>query len=282
MAWLKGLVTASDIEHGAITPIKLDADMLANIRLGVSVIVHPANPTYQVQLLSGAIVGDSTGAVEMTVGSTLMADITNSGANGLDTGAEAASTRYYFWLIQKSSDGTQAALLSTSSSDPTMPAGYDIKALIGWLYNNADSDFDGVWLTGEDIGPDHDVADLFVRATPKELMPNLKLTGTDDGDGTGWMAVRVGDALGSNLSARFLIRTWIADADFSEADPQTGFSVAVGEQMRELEANADYEVITNSNGLVDMEINTGGAKTVYVMAELDGRIYSKQLDITVP
>ena len=40
--------------------------------------------------------------------------ITTSGANGLDTGSEAASTWYCIWLIVKSSDGTTAGLLSTS------------------------------------------------------------------------------------------------------------------------------------------------------------------------
>jgi len=30
-----------------------------------------------------------------------------------------------------------------------------------------------------------------------------------------------------------------------------------------------------------MNIDAGGAKTVYVMAQIDGRIYSEQLDITV-
>jgi hypothetical protein len=68
------------------------------------------------------------------------ADITASGANGLDTGAEANSTWYYGWVIAKA-DGTKAALLSTSSSAPTMPSGYTYKALVSAVRNNSGGNF---------------------------------------------------------------------------------------------------------------------------------------------
>ncbi len=122
-----------------------------------------------------------------------------------------------------------------------------------------------------------------LSAAVQDLLPSLELTGTDDTDGTGSMQINVLDAAGNALTGRYLIRTWIADADFSEPDAQTDFNAVVGEIMRQLEANADYEVISqNSPSRVTMEINTTGAKTVYVMAELDGKIYSEQLDITGP
>jgi hypothetical protein len=113
-----------------------------------------------------------------------------------------------------------------------------------------------------------------------DLIPQITLTGTDDADGTGSMAIQVKDAKAEALAQRFLLRCWIADADFSEPDAQTDFSVLTGEQMREIEANADYEVITTADGACSMNIDAGGAKTVFVMVELDGRIYSAQLDIT--
>lgn len=67
--------------------------------------------------------------------------ITSSGAGGLDTGAEGSSRWYYIWIIRKSSDGTVDGLLSESSSAPTMPSGYDQKALVSAVYNNASSNF---------------------------------------------------------------------------------------------------------------------------------------------
>lgn len=57
-------------------------------------------------------------------------DVTAGGAGGLDTGAVAANTIYYLWLIRKSSDGTISAIFSLSSTSPTMPSGYDQKALV--------------------------------------------------------------------------------------------------------------------------------------------------------
>lgn len=79
------------------------------------------------------------GYIESSV--SLTADITASGANGLDGGAEAGNTWYYVWAIRKSSDGTKAALLSTSSTAPTMPSGYDQKVLASAVFNDGSSNF---------------------------------------------------------------------------------------------------------------------------------------------
>jgi hypothetical protein len=67
--------------------------------------------------------------------------ITTAGASGLDTGAEGSSRWYYIWIIRKSSDGTVNGLISESSSSPTMPSGYDQKALVSAVYNSSGSDF---------------------------------------------------------------------------------------------------------------------------------------------
>lgn len=59
-----------------------------------------------------------------------------AGAGGLDTGAEG-NKWYYIWIIRKSSDGTVSAMLSASASSPTMPTGYDQKALVGAVHNTS-------------------------------------------------------------------------------------------------------------------------------------------------
>lgn len=75
-------------------------------------------------------------------------DITASGANGLDTGAEANSTWYYIWVIGKD-DGTVAGLFSTSSTAPTLPSGYIYKRLIGAVRNDSSGNFvAGQWNNG--------------------------------------------------------------------------------------------------------------------------------------
>lgn len=70
-------------------------------------------------------------AVDLTV------DIAASGANGLDTGAED-NVLYYIWVINNGT--TTAALLSESSTAPTLPSGYTFKALVGAV-RNVSSDF---------------------------------------------------------------------------------------------------------------------------------------------
>ncbi len=72
----------------------------------------------------------------------LSADITTSGAGGLDTGSEAADTWYAVHVIgDRRGINLPAALLSTSAFAPTLPAGYDIFRRIGWVRNDSGNDF---------------------------------------------------------------------------------------------------------------------------------------------
>lgn len=72
-------------------------------------------------------------------------NIASSGANGLDTGAEAGNTWYYLWIIYNGS--TVAGLISTSATAPTMPSGYTYKALIGAVRNDGSSNFVKTWIS---------------------------------------------------------------------------------------------------------------------------------------
>lgn len=106
----------------------------------VSVYNNAANPAYQLDIPSGEV-GDIDGKGTIKVGGTLTLDITASGANGLDTGAEANSTWYYIYLIKDPTTGTVASLLSTSPTSPTMPGSYSEKRLIGAVYNDGSGNF---------------------------------------------------------------------------------------------------------------------------------------------
>lgn len=96
----------------------------------------------QVTVTADELVLENTDHEKVSVfGVNQSAAITSSGAGGLDTGSEA-NVWYYIWIIRKSSDGTVAALLSASASAPTMPAGYDQKALVSAVHNT-EGDFVG-------------------------------------------------------------------------------------------------------------------------------------------
>lgn len=74
---------------------------------------------------------DSTGNLD--------ADITVSGAGGLDTGSEASDTLYAIH-VAFGSEG-KCALLSLSATAPTLPAGYDWGfRRRGWMLNGSDGD----------------------------------------------------------------------------------------------------------------------------------------------
>lgn len=73
------------------------------------------------------------------VASTLTANFATSGANGLDTGSEAGSTWYYLWVIAQADGASPAALLSLSSTSPTMPGSYTVKRRVGQVRNGGSS-----------------------------------------------------------------------------------------------------------------------------------------------
>lgn len=113
------------LSGGKLTP----ATFLEVLQTGVTSVQVLAD-TVKVQSTTGDFVDLST--VDVT------ATITTSGANGLDTGSEAASTWYYVWVIYNGT--TTSSLLSLSNSAPTMPSGYTYKGLVGVVRNNASSD----------------------------------------------------------------------------------------------------------------------------------------------
>jgi hypothetical protein len=112
------------------------------------------------------------------------------------------------------------------------------------------------------------------------MMPALVMTPTDGEDGTGTVAIQVADA-GNNdpyaMPAR--VRIWISGSERGGPEAVTEFYVNTGTLLREIAANADYEAITDATGLVEMNI-VADEGTYYVMAEINGLIYSAEITIT--
>lgn len=84
---------------------------------------------------------DDTLNIDVT--STIDIVITTVGVNGRDSAtAEAASTWYSVWVISDSTGvNVEAGLFGTSATAPTLPSGYDVKRRIGWVRNDASSNF---------------------------------------------------------------------------------------------------------------------------------------------
>ncbi len=73
-------------------------------------------------------------------------DITVSGVGGLDTGSVMASTWYFVWLISDGAGNTNA-VYSLSAVNPTVPAAYTFKALLGAVQTDGTSDLSKIFQT---------------------------------------------------------------------------------------------------------------------------------------
>lgn len=78
-------------------------------------------------------VKNATGQQKVLNGVALAINSASSGANGLDTGALAASTWYSVWVIYNPTTLAVSGLLSLNATAPTLPAGYTHKARVGWI-----------------------------------------------------------------------------------------------------------------------------------------------------
>ena len=82
---------------------------------------------------------DSTDTVDIVLAAEITkqidsAFVAGNDAGGLDTGAVAAAKVYSMWLIKRSDTGVVDALFSLSMTAPTMPANYDYKRFIGYVW----------------------------------------------------------------------------------------------------------------------------------------------------
>ncbi len=97
--------------------------------------------TVEIVDVAPGFVADSTHAAIIQWTGTLEADLTASGAGGLDTGSEASDTWYAVHVIGDTTGVTApAAMLSLSATAPTLPTGYDVFRRVGWVRNKTDSD----------------------------------------------------------------------------------------------------------------------------------------------
>lgn len=103
---------------------------------------NASNPNTQIDIdADELIVRDTSGRSILLSSVNVTADITASGANGLDTGAEGGDTWYYGWVIYNPTTATVAGLISASATAPTTPSGYTFKALVTAVRNNGSSNF---------------------------------------------------------------------------------------------------------------------------------------------
>jgi len=147
------------------------------------------NAAAQVIVNIPCMVSTEDGTVLMELSANKTVDISTSGANGLDTGSEAADTWYYLYVIQKSSDLTTNALISatneSSSGTITQPTGYDRKRQLPIaVRNNSSSNFlefyvDSGWPQRPEIWYQEDIGDGLIVLDNNVLNSGSATSNTD-------------------------------------------------------------------------------------------------------
>ena len=118
-----------------------------------------------------------------------------------------------------------------------------------------------------------------LAAAVQDLLPRLDVG--QDGDEAAEMIpvkLQLEDATGAALAEEHLVRVWISTTNKGDRSAtDNAVVIASGQQLgTALLAHAEYDIITNSSGIIDLEITIDvvGETTRYVMAEIDGRTYS--------
>lgn len=85
---------------------------------------------------------DDTNVYDIIVSAPLVLTMSTVGANGLDTGAIAATKLYYIYvIIDIMGFSPPACLASVSATAPVMPKGYGAKRIVGYLMTDGSSNF---------------------------------------------------------------------------------------------------------------------------------------------
>lgn len=118
----------------------LDQLPIRDLARGLDIRNDATTPNSKVRILADELnLQDASGNGLKARNVSVTADITTSGAGGLDTGSEANNTWYYLWVVGNGT--TVAGLLSTSATTPTMPAGYAYRARVGAVRNESTGHF---------------------------------------------------------------------------------------------------------------------------------------------
>ena len=119
------------------------------------------------------------------------------------------------------------------------------------------------------------ILDGISPADRQDLMPNLNVTAGAESADKRTITIQARDAGDNDLAERVAVRVWISTSDYG-APSAAGNTVAIetGAQLGQIVANADYDVISDAAGTVEIGITISGAASRFVLAEIDGRIYS--------
>ncbi len=108
----------------------------------------------------------------------------------------------------------------------------------------------------------------------QDLLPGMAITAGEQTGDTRTVTCQVTDAAGNDLAERFRMRLWVATVEFGPPGADgNSVSVTGGELLREITAEADYELITAPDGSAAVDLAVTPPASRWVCAEIDGRIH---------
>ena len=211
-----------------------------------------------------------------------------SGGNALTDGATN-----YIWLYNNAGAltiGTSTGAFPNPSATPHLPlativtagGGYDYPAITDYrqlacfaLNSAATPAGLNVLVGGSSADALHTHGAAGLSGALQAAIPSLAITATAQAAGARTITVQARDAAGNALAQRMLIRVWVSDVEYA-CPSAAGHTVAVtgGSLYQEELANAAFKLVTQAGGSIAITVTVSGAATRYVMAEIDGRIYS--------
>lgn len=193
----------------------------------------------------------------IVIAAPLVADLTASGANGLDTGVEAANTWYHVFVIGDSSElSTPATILSLSPTSPTLPVPYDKQRYVGSVRNNSLSNLYS--FLGESTGRDR----LFMWQEPETTLEVLT-----NGSATSWATVSLAEFIPVTTQQGMVAVNTTGTSDLNEHFTQlrrTGSLLASNSHRAYAGGgvgSAEFFMMTNGIQQVDYENSAGANDT---------------------
>lgn len=150
---LSGAIQVANVPHKHLQEnidyIHNNEQPIRDISRNLIITNNATNPEKQMDIDADEVILHNSSSEALRVSSVnLTVDVTVSGVNGLDSGSES-NVWYYLYVITNGT--TIAGLLSESSTSPTMPSGYEYKALVGAIYNSS-GDFINIYQQGNRVG----------------------------------------------------------------------------------------------------------------------------------
>lgn len=121
---------------------------LFNFANGLVLSNDATTPNTLLDVAAGLIL-DSTQTYQLALTAPAVINSAINGLNGLDTGAIAASTVYYVYLVGDPVDLSPTGAMISASTTPLLPVGYGAYALIGFVTTDSSKHFlKGIWNNG--------------------------------------------------------------------------------------------------------------------------------------